>query len=63
MRKKIYINGFEWWLNKESFPPRVFLTETSEEVGISIYSNHFMLDEKRQIEDYIKYGKNDENGK
>jgi hypothetical protein len=60
-RIKLYINGFEWWLDKTVSPPKVYLTETCNE-GVSIYSKHFTLDENRQVSDFIKYGKNNENG-
>lgn len=60
-RKKIFVDGFEWYLDKKSTPPMLYHTSNGNE-GISVYSNHFMADERKEILDYIKYGKNKENG-
>lgn len=62
-REKIYINGFEWWLDKIQTPPKVYHTSTSKEEGISIYSNHFTGDERKQVLDFIKYGRKGESSK
>lgn len=62
VRKKIYINGFEWWLDINSTPPMIYISEYSKD-GFSVYSKHFTIDERKQVLDYIKYGRNEENEK
>ncbi len=60
-RKLIYLNGFEWWLDKTQSPPIIYHSQDSNE-GYSIYSAFLTRDESRQLLDYVKYGKNEENG-
>jgi hypothetical protein len=54
VRIKIYINGFEWYLDNTKTIPMLYEDETSND-GYSIYTNFFTTDERRQVFDYIKY--------
>lgn len=53
---KIYINGFDWFLDLNQEPKRLYPTANkNEHEGYSIYSNHFTENERQQIQDFIKY--------
>lgn len=51
-RKKVFLNGYEYWLDSEK---QVFYDKEESTDGISIWSNHVTKDERRQLLDYIKY--------
>jgi len=52
----IYINGFQWYLDIVEEPNRLYPTNNKKgHEGFSIYSKHFTEDEKRQIQEFIKY--------
>lgn len=53
-REQIFINGYEYWIDKEKNPIMLYDTVDSNN-GISIESIHWTRDEKRQIMDFIKY--------
>jgi hypothetical protein len=53
---KVYINGFEWYLDIYTSPNRVYPENNNKShEGFSVYSNHFTPDERRQIQEHIKY--------
>ena len=53
---KIYINGFDWFLDINQEPKRLYPTSNKKEhEGYSIYSKHFTEDERKQIYEIIKY--------
>lgn len=64
-REKIFLNGYEMWLDRDKL--MIYDSEISnkgihfdvagEGDGIYIHSQHLTKDEKRQISDYLKYGK------
>ena len=54
-REKTYLNGYEMWLNREKL--MLYDKEDSAGDGIYIFSQHLTKDEKRQLTDYIKYGR------
>lgn len=56
VRKKIYINGFEWWLEIINNTPFIYISETSQD-GLSIYSKDITKNEREQVLNIIKYGK------
>jgi len=64
-REKIFLNGYEMWLDrdkmmifdKEDTKNGIHFDIAGEGDGISIFSQHFTKDEKRQLLDYIKYGR------
>jgi hypothetical protein len=64
-REKIFLNGYEMWLDrdkmmifdKEDTKNGIHFDITGEGDGISIFSQHLTKDEKRQLLDYIKYGR------
>jgi len=59
-REKIFINGYEYWMDRtknmenNSYPIMFYESETATN-GISFEDVHWTKDEKRQINDYIKY--------
>lgn len=54
----MYVNGFLWYLNINQHPPRLYPEDNiKSHEGYSIYSNFFTEDERKQIQDFIKYGK------
>lgn len=64
-REKIFLNGYEMWLDRDKL--MIYDSEVSKNGihfdvagkgdGIYIHSQHLTKDEKRQISDYLKYGK------
>lgn len=64
-REKVFLNGFEMWLDRE----RLMLYDKEESKhgtnfdvagegdGIYIFSSHLTKDEKKQLTEYLKYGK------
>jgi hypothetical protein len=64
-REKIFLNGYEMWLDrdkmmifdKEDTKNGIHFDIAGEGDGISIFSQHLTKDEKRQLLDYIKYGR------
>jgi len=60
-REKVFLNGYEYWLNRE----KLVIYDKEEykngiyyySDGISIKSNHLTKNEKQQLLDYIKYGR------
>lgn len=63
--EKIFLNGYEMWLDrdklmiydKEDLKKGIGFDIAGEGDGIYIHSQHLTKDEKRQISDYLKYGK------
>jgi len=56
MREQIFINGHIYYLDRNKM--KIYENKNSnEDDGISVYSGHLTKNEKRQIEDYIKYGR------
>lgn len=55
MREKIHINGYDYWLDKEE--EKIYPSELSTNGVFFMDSIHVTKDEKRQINNYIKYGK------
>lgn len=54
---QVYINGFEWFLDVDQEPKRLYPTNNkNEHVGYSIYSNHFTQNEREQIFKRLKHG-------
>ena len=53
-KEKIFINGFEYYLDREKL--LIYDKEHSKD-GISIYSKYLTKNEREQILDYIKYGR------
>ena len=57
-REKIFLNGYEYWLDKEKMV--IYDKESStkgihyDTDGISVWSTHLTKDEKRQLLKYIK---------
>lgn len=52
----LYINGFLWYLDVNQEPKRLYPeNNTDSHEGYSIYSNHFTEDERKQIQNFIKY--------
>lgn len=64
-REKIFLNGYEMWLDreklmlydKEDSNSGVGFDVAGEGDGIYIFSQHLTKDEKRQLIDYMKYGR------
>ncbi|MFA5586369.1 MAG: hypothetical protein WDA02_07490 [Saccharofermentanales bacterium] len=64
-REKIFLNGYEMWLDrdklmiydKEDSKKGIGFDVAGEGDGIYIHSQHLTKDEKRQLTDYLKYGK------
>ena len=55
-REKIFLNGYEMWLDRDKL--MLYDKEDSQECdGIYIFSQHLTKDEKRQLTDYMKYGR------
>jgi len=55
-REKIFVNGYEYWMDRTKDPIMFYESENSKN-GISIESVSWTRDEKRQIMDFIKYGR------
>lgn len=60
-REKIFLNGYECWLDRENlvlydkeYSKNGLVFDTD---GISIWSSHLTKDEKRQLLDYLKFGR------
>jgi hypothetical protein len=52
----IFINGFDWWLDINQEPKRLYPTNNkNEHEGYSIYSKFFTENEREQIQEFIKY--------
>jgi len=58
MREKIYINGFEYWMDCNSNPIMFYDSEFSKN-GISINYSKWTKDELRQIREFLKYNLKD----
>lgn len=56
-KEKVFINGFEYYLDREKLLIYDNNDNDNNEDGMSIYSNHFTKNEREQILDYIKYGR------
>lgn len=64
-REKIFLNGYEMWLDrdksmiydKESSEKGIPFDVSGEGDGIYIFSNHLTPNEKRQLTDYLKWGR------
>jgi hypothetical protein len=64
-REKIFLNGYEMWLDreklmlydKEDSQHGIGFDVAGEGDGIYIFSQHLTKDEKRQLTDYMKYGR------
>ncbi len=56
-RKLIYINGYEWWIDESVYPQMVYGTKEADS-GFSVHSQYLTDNERKQLADYIKYGKN-----
>jgi len=53
MREKIFINGYEYWMDRGKNPIMFYDSETATN-GISIEYVHWTKDEIRQINEYLK---------
>jgi hypothetical protein len=64
-REKIFLNGYEMWLDRdkmmiydnEQSQKGISFDVSGEGEGTYIFSQHLTKDEKRQLLDYIKYGR------
>ena len=64
-REKIFLNGYEMWLDreklmlydKEDSQHGIGFDVAGEGDGIYIFSQHLTKDEKRQLTDYMKFGR------
>lgn len=64
-REKIYLNGYEMWLDrdklmiydKEESKHGIGFDVAGENDGIYILSQHLTKDEKRQLLDYMRFGR------
>ena len=54
-REKVFLNGYEIWLDREKL--MLYDKEYSAGDGIYIFSQHLTKDERRQILDYMEYGR------
>jgi hypothetical protein len=62
LREKVLVNGWEYWIDKEK--QVIYPTEVAKngivydsDNGTYIFSNHLTPNERKQILDYIKYGR------
>ena len=53
-REKVFLNGFEFWLDREK---KVLYDKEESTDGISILSSHMTKNERQQLLDYIEYGR------
>jgi hypothetical protein len=60
-REKIFLNGYEMWLDRDKM--MIFDKEDTKNGihydtdGISVWSSHLTKDERKQLMDYLKYGR------
>lgn len=62
--EEVIINGYVYWLDRD----RMVLYASKDSVngihydtdGISVWSNHLTKNERQQLLDYLKYGRNKE---
>jgi len=60
-REKVLINGYKYWIDREKMV--LYDNEESDNGidcdidGISIRSNHLTKDERRQLMNYLEYGR------
>jgi len=52
MRKKVFVNGFEWWIDTVKYI--IYETSTSTE-GTSLFSNFLTGSERKQFYNKLRY--------
>lgn len=55
-REKIYVNGFKWWLDREKLMLYEKENSTAND-GTYLFSQYVTKDERRQIINYMKFGR------
>ena len=62
LREKVFINGWEYWIDKVKMV--IYPTEVAKngivydtDGGTYVFSNHMTPNERKQVLDFIKYGR------
>lgn len=57
MKEKIYVNGYEYWIDISSNPVKLYETKNADH-GVLMDSVTWTKDERRQIREYMLYRSN-----